>query len=378
MIYSSVAVTRNEDFVSHAIESLLGNSQCAEYIIVFDGMSIRDEFQTKIDKLSMFYNVTINVLPGNGLDVYGMFNLGVSKATKSHVLLYNDDMYFSVDFDKYLDNASKDAVITFQVVEPGYVDVNDVCIKMSFGETIKEFDEEAFENYAQAFNNSLVQNKLGWYMPVLLPKELFNKIGQYPTYPPFPYPNDIILFNILERIGSKFEMLNTVVYHFQRLSQRVSGTKLNLCCGAEKLPGYINVDFDNSDRNMDLSNSTIDYADNSFTEIQFRHGLEHFRFEIGEKLLKEIHRILKPDGKLHVMVPNLALACQDYLNGVNKFSNCAPAINRIYGLNTSELQIHKAGYRTDSLVILLKSVGFGVVEAHERGIYDEIYLIAEK
>lgn len=150
--------------------------------------------------------------------------------------------------------------------------------------------------------------------------------------------------------------------------------KLNLCSGGDSRQGYLNVDFKNSDYDLDLNIHNLPFENGVFEEIIFKHALEHFRPEIGERLLKEIHRVLSPNGFLDIYVPDFELACKDFLAGENTYLNCCPAINRIYGLSTSEEQVHKWGYTKESLIILLSSVGFKSIEDIVCDNYDEIGL----
>jgi predicted SAM-dependent methyltransferase len=263
-------------------------------------------------------------------------------------------------------------VLTFDLVEPGYVDVNPVCRKMDFGMSMSSFDKEGFDKFALENNDfKLHEDRLGWYMPVIFPKRLFIGLGGYCTYPPFPFPNDIIFFDLLKQQESvKFAQMSSFVYHFQRMSQR---TRLNLCCGSDTRDGWVNVDKEQAD----ISSGTVPFKDGEFEYVLFKHALEHFRLEIARSILKEIHRILANGGQIEVRVPDFKLACIDYLGGVNTYPDCALAIERIYGLGTSEEQVHKWGYTKETLRDELTTAGFTNVEFKE-GFVDEIYTIATK
>lgn len=84
--------------------------------------------------------------------------------------------------------------------------------------------------------------------------------------------------------------------------------KLNLGCGYNKVPGYINVDSDplcEPDVIADLE-STLPWEDNSVDEIMLNHVLEH----LGEdtktylNLWKEFYRILKDGASVLICVPH--------------------------------------------------------------------------
>ena len=82
--------------------------------------------------------------------------------------------------------------------------------------------------------------------------------------------------------------------------------KLNLGCGTDWREGYINVDFNKdvkSDLIFDLNHLAYPFEDNSISEIIINHALEHLTISIPD-FFKECYRILKPNGILHLEVPN--------------------------------------------------------------------------
>ena len=81
------------------------------------------------------------------------------------------------------------------------------------------------------------------------------------------------------------------------------GSVLDLGCGRNKLPGSIGVDFVNSpgvDLVLDLNNQ-LPFEPCSFDAIHANQVFEHVENIIG--LMRECHRILKPEGVLVVHVP---------------------------------------------------------------------------
>jgi SAM-dependent methyltransferase len=85
--------------------------------------------------------------------------------------------------------------------------------------------------------------------------------------------------------------------------------KLNLGCGEFKKQGYVNVDINprvNPDVLLDLNNpkSYSRFADSSFDEIFCEHVLEHL--DRPFKVMEELHRILKPGGRLIIRVPHFS------------------------------------------------------------------------
>ena len=97
--------------------------------------------------------------------------------------------------------------------------------------------------------------------------------------------------------------------------------KLNVGCGFTHLNGFINLDI-NPDKNPDIvANCTsLPYEDNSMDEIVCGHLLEHLTIEDFEKTIKEMHRVLKPECKITVIIPDLVRGIECYNNGLIPWS----------------------------------------------------------
>lgn len=83
-----------------------------------------------------------------------------------------------------------------------------------------------------------------------------------------------------------------------------SASRLNLGCGYQPLPGWVNVDYIYTKYNdivVDL-NKQWPWRDNSIQEIFCSHVLEHLEDPIH--FFKEAQRVLKKDGYLTVRVPH--------------------------------------------------------------------------
>lgn len=83
--------------------------------------------------------------------------------------------------------------------------------------------------------------------------------------------------------------------------------KLNLGCGTFKKDGFINMDSDVEaapDLLYNLNNLPYPFNDNSFSLIEANHVLEHL--ENPFDVMKEIYRILRPDGKVIIRVPHFS------------------------------------------------------------------------
>lgn len=83
--------------------------------------------------------------------------------------------------------------------------------------------------------------------------------------------------------------------------------KLNLGSGENRKEGYINIDWNslaNPDVLHNLNVSPHPFTDNTFDLIEASHVLEHLDKPFA--VMKELHRLLKPGGKLIVKVPHFS------------------------------------------------------------------------
>ena len=83
--------------------------------------------------------------------------------------------------------------------------------------------------------------------------------------------------------------------------------KLNLGCGFNKRPGYINVDkFGEPDIRHDLESFPWPWQDNLFEEVQLIHVLEHLGKDPDSFvcIIKELFRICKNGARIFVAVPH--------------------------------------------------------------------------
>jgi len=83
--------------------------------------------------------------------------------------------------------------------------------------------------------------------------------------------------------------------------------KLNLGCDKNYKEGYINLDINKNVKTDIIHNLNIfpyPFEDNYFDEIYCSHILEHVKNFLG--CLKELERILKKGGILHIIVPHFS------------------------------------------------------------------------
>lgn len=90
---------------------------------------------------------------------------------------------------------------------------------------------------------------------------------------------------------------------------------LNLGCGRRFHPAWTNVDFTAMGDEVIGYNLTqgIPFPDASFDVVYHSHLLEHLPKNAAEPFLKECYRILRPQGILRVVVPDLEQIARTYL-----------------------------------------------------------------
>jgi SAM-dependent methyltransferase len=138
---------------------------------------------------------------------------------------------------------------------------------------------------------------------------------------------------------------------------------------------------------------SLPFPDNSIAAIYACHVLEHLYLTESQKLLKECYRIMKPDGIIRIVVPDLRAIVLEYSGGkeektggrltladrlnqrLSLRSETPPVGNLIYKIYSivKDFHSHKWMYDADSLSYHVKQAGFTnirVTQAHESLIED--------
>jgi len=85
--------------------------------------------------------------------------------------------------------------------------------------------------------------------------------------------------------------------------------KLNLGCGQNKLPGYVNVDREASmapDLVMDLEAFPWPFEDDSVEKIMAKHVLEHVGGDpkVFIRIMQELYRVCRAGAEIEIWVPH--------------------------------------------------------------------------
>ncbi|MBA4138075.1 MAG: hypothetical protein C0518_12230, partial [Opitutus sp.] len=103
--------------------------------------------------------------------------------------------------------------------------------------------------------------------------------------------------------------------HFQaRRAPLASRDLLQIGCGPQIAPGFVNLDYrwvPGVDVVWDLLRP-LPFPDGRFRGIFTEHCLEHFDEASLQRVLRQMHRVLAPGGRVRIVVPSLELHTQAY------------------------------------------------------------------
>lgn len=168
--------------------------------------------------------------------------------------------------------------------------------------------------------------------------------------------------------------------------------KLNLGCGGVAPPDWINVDYAVGARlrkipvigtvmqrflRCDWSRSIVlhdlrtrfPWTDGSIDYVYSSHSLEHLTRAAGEAFMRETFRVLRADGIVRIVVPDLRRAVERYRAGDHDARDFLSALNtvdthdgsiikRVYSMLSG--QGHRCMYDEASLTDLMTASGFSV------------------
>jgi predicted SAM-dependent methyltransferase len=108
-------------------------------------------------------------------------------------------------------------------------------------------------------------------------------------------------------------------------------------------------------------NRALPFADASVDVVYSSHALEHLSREQGKQLLYEVHRVLRSDGLLRLIVPDLEFGVRRYLqtlNGEEGTQASAHLLNWLGLCNREARAPHLWMYDEPALRQLLTDAGF--------------------
>jgi len=112
-------------------------------------------------------------------------------------------------------------------------------------------------------------------------------------------------------IKIKVNNLTTTIYN---------ANKINLCCGTQKINGFIGVDITNlADIILDLKYNNLPFNTNSADVVICISAINYFTYERGAEIVSEVFRILKQGGIARFGVQDMESIAKRYINKDNDF-----------------------------------------------------------
>ena len=109
------------------------------------------------------------------------------------------------------------------------------------------------------------------------------------------------------------------------------------------------------------------WEDNSIDVIYSSHTLEHFSKTDGQNFLSECHRVLKKEGIIRIVVPDLDYFVREYINGEVSAEDFLTSLSVLYITHENPIKNviglmiqfpHKCMYNSSSLLKIIQTGGF--------------------
>jgi 2-polyprenyl-3-methyl-5-hydroxy-6-metoxy-1,4-benzoquinol methylase len=145
------------------------------------------------------------------------------------------------------------------------------------------------------------------------------------------------------------------------------GVRLNVGCGADIRPGWINIDAVNPAADRRCRIQDLDYADGSVEHIEAVMVLEHLSLADARAFARNAYRMLAPGGVLVIEVPDLAKVCRlivMHADDPDRLENGAFGLRGIFGdplTHAAPEDSHRWGYTPASLTALMSAAGFTTI-----------------
>lgn len=149
--------------------------------------------------------------------------------------------------------------------------------------------------------------------------------------------------------------------------------KLEIGSGNKPKEGYLHFDIRDIIETDVVGDATkLPFKNESFSSIFSRFFLEHLPRSQAKIALSEMHRVLKKEGELEIIVPNLNYFCKLFINETGQKKEWA--LNKIYGFEKYGEDHHFFGYDQETLEKFLEEVGFKEIKRIESKEKEEQYL----
>lgn len=160
--------------------------------------------------------------------------------------------------------------------------------------------------------------------------------------------------------------------------------RLNIGCGANPLPGWINIDRVARAPGVltDIDVTTLPYPDGSLDEVLAEHVFEHFSFAEEGLVWLEMARALRSGGCLTIEVPDFEWVCRSFLDAQDQwtdfyivghpdhYAGCGRSLDQRWGILQTMFfgnqngagQFHRTGYTEAKLRAIAAHLGFKSID----------------
>lgn len=137
---------------------------------------------------------------------------------------------------------------------------------------------------------------------------------------------------------------------------------LHLGCGYQRQPGAIDIDFVHTtatDYVLDASN--LPFPENSVSQIESYHMVEHIPTRTIDRMLVEWNRVLQPGGTLVLELPDFDGVVETYLDADDP-DKIELLLKYVFGSQRFESDYHHWGWNFERLSDRIERAGFDQVE----------------
>ena len=154
--------------------------------------------------------------------------------------------------------------------------------------------------------------------------------------------------------------------------------RINLCSGSARIRGYTNLDIAaNADVVIDLERQLLPFADESAAVIVCISAINYFEPARAARIIKDVHRVLKPGGVARFGVQDLEVLASAYVrrdcafwfqkldDGCDRFPGrtFAEKFNEFcYGFRSHRGKHCRSLYDFETLRLLFEEAGFKTIE----------------
>jgi len=157
--------------------------------------------------------------------------------------------------------------------------------------------------------------------------------------------------------------------------------KINLCCGAQKIPGYLGIDYglkadhESNLLGLDLAKERLPFKNNLLEAVICISAINYFTRARGQEIVNEVYRALQPGGVARFGVQDLEMIARRYVEKDADFffQKLPDGRERFEGVTLGDkfaawfygyvaVGPCRYFYDYDSLAYLFKTAGFSIVE----------------